>query len=313
MILRYGAFLFIVIVSVIVGGPPTYAFYNDSNVIEIGDVLPLISTTSAPQAGAGAVAPDVPTTPPDTQPPPPEITPDTPEAPSPAEVSPENITIGPVIITKDTTPLNTTDSGTEATSTAKEIYTTLVTNLAINVPDSIARLSFFGDAPVFALDGASIRAAFAARGISSLQFLHTSFFGIGPGTAIAHGATLTQDDTALIISAAILVDHNIQNVSFSEKKFFIDYQVHGRLFFIIPVPLSMRVFIDTGAQDTTTRVKLSFPWYTFLVATGVSKSAVIQVLDAAVVASRDQSQGFSATVDVFTAVHDALQKQYGAQ
>jgi hypothetical protein len=169
------------------------------------------------------------------------------------------------------------------------------------------------------LDAEQIRFLLSSRGIISIdipQATVTAEETVSWGGAPKKHSALTRSDVALIISSFALSDANITVVDFTTDSLTLSYRAFGRLFFFLPHRFTARVAIDFDAPTKEERVKVTFPWYSFVLRTGVSKTSILNQLDTAVRANQKQQgeevSGFDVTARMFTAVSDVLRARYGS-
>jgi hypothetical protein len=217
-------------------------------------------------------------------------------------------TFGAVIVTTDGSSNDDASSGTDSANSvsAQSLVDTLSANLAISGSGSAGASGFGGG-----VDGARARAALLARGITGVYLPDTGPAAGGTWSGGKKRIPLSRDDVALVISSTSLTDENLVAATFTQDSLDITYRASGRLLFFIPKGFTVRVALNFKAESVEERVTVKFPWYKFLLKTGVSKKALVQELDAAVLANRGAPEGFDAAAAVFTATADVLRARHG--
>ncbi len=187
----------------------------------------------------------------------------------------------------------------------EEVLTTLIGSQAIvglslgnggGGVTGLSELRFIGD---------KIREALRAQRITELAIPNRS------ALLAQKQVSFTRSDFALFVASATLDDPNIEEVSFFSGTLNTRYRALGRVFGFIPVRYTLRVE-TVFAGGTLTDLRLRYPWYSLVLAKGISPKALTAKLDEAI---RTETAGFSSEYDVatraFVAVSDTLRLQFG--
>ncbi len=75
-------------------------------------------------------------------------------------------------------------------------------------------------------------------------------------------------DLEQFAQGVLLKDENISDVQYTNKELSVEYKGKAKLFAFIPLAYTHRVVIDTDAPASN-RVKVHFPWYGFLLKSGI--------------------------------------------
>lgn len=160
----------------------------------------------------------------------------------------------------------------------------------------LGELRFFGDA---------IRETLRAQRITQLAI---------PNRAALLAQTqvpFSRSDFALFVASATLDDPNIEEVSFFNGTLKTRYRALGRIFGFIPVRYSLQVE-STFQESTLADVRLRFPWYSFVLAKGISSRALEARIENSI---RTETSGFTTEYDLatraFVGVSDTLRLQFG--
>lgn len=115
----------------------------------------------------------------------------------------------------------------------------------------------------------------------------------------------TRNDLALIVSAALVEYPSVEDVFFTTDALTISYKARGRLFVTIPLTYNAKVSLKFNEKTTKKRVSISFPWYRFLLWTGVSKSQLRTTIDG-VISDTPEGGGYDRAALIFQNVTDIL-------
>ena len=127
------------------------------------------------------------------------------------------------------------------------------------------------------------------------------------------GGSATAREYGLIAASTALRDSNVQEVSFTASKFEIVYRSRGYLLAIIPWSFPVRVAVVPEAASSADRVQVRLPWYRFFVRKFFTASGLVRDVDAVV--QKAKADNADLDVDgkavVFDAVSIFLKKKVG--
>lgn len=195
------------------------------------------------------------------------------------------------------------DSGSETVS-ASSILDTLTGNQALTSG------SAGGGSGGTSLSGSKTRAALLGRGITKIT-IPAPPTSSSDDSESQGGASYTRNDLALIVSAALVQTPNIQDVFFTTDSISISYQARGRLFFALPLTYTTKLDLKFDESNTRRRVAIDFPWYKFLMWTGVSKNQLRNQVDV-IITTAPQGKQYDRATFVFEGVADILGRVGGA-
>lgn len=157
-----------------------------------------------------------------------------------------------------------------------------------------------GSAGIVSISGDAVREAFQEGGelADILRFWRPQ--KNAPGSAAERG---------LIAASTALRDANVESVSLADAKFEIVYRSRGYLLIVIPWSFPVTVEIEPEASSPETRVKITLPWYRFFVRKFFTTTALSRELNDVVVSSTP-SEG-DVVSSVFQAVSEYLKKKVG--
>jgi len=131
----------------------------------------------------------------------------------------------------------------------------------------------------------------------------------------AHAQVKSEQDLENFAKGILLRDEKVKDIAYSDDEISVDYRGKGKLLGVLPVSYTHRVTVDTDAPAME-RVKVHFPWYSFLMKKGLSGAD----LDTAVAANLSadltaESMGtrVSAYAKAFVSIADALKAQHAAE
>lgn len=154
-------------------------------------------------------------------------------------------------------------------------------------------------------NGDKVREALRAQRITELAIPNRS------ALLAQKQVSFTRSDFALFVASATLDDPNIEEVSFFSGTLATRYRALGRVFGFIPVRYTLRVE-TVFAGGTLTSLRLRYPWYSLVLAKGISPKALTAKLEETI---RTETAGFSSEYDIatraFVAVSDTLRLQFG--
>lgn len=153
-----------------------------------------------------------------------------------------------------------------------------------------------------------VRDSLAARGIVQLEIPDA-------GALFAPEARrterFTERDFAIVVSAAALSDEYLGDVDFSGGVLDTKYRALGWLFGFVPLryPLAVSLMFFEGREP---EVRVRFPWYKFLLRTGISSSALERDIQNTIATSvPEHGATFDAATRAFSAVEDILMARAG--
>jgi len=196
-------------------------------------------------------------------------------------------------------------SGIETVS-AQSILNTLTGNQALTSQGGSAGASgadpsaSAGGSSGTNVSGSKTRQALLSRGITSLT--------IPPPPEAAASAprkAYSRADLALFVSSEIVKNPDIDDVFFTVNSLSIQYRSTGRLLFALPIPYTTVVSLRFDEATAKKRVVIRFPWYKFLLLTGVSKSDLRTRIDA-IITSAPKGEEYDRATQVFNDVAKLL-------
>jgi hypothetical protein len=161
--------------------------------------------------------------------------------------------------------------------------------------------SLVGGSGGVTVDGDGVRRYF--RGKYDLQEL---LLGWRAGTE----ARLSARGLGYIAASTALRDRNVDAVSFTADRFDIKYRSRGYLFSIIPITFPVRVIVIPDAAE---RVTVQLPWYRFFVREFFTARGLADDVDAVVRAEieKNPAEGADLKAALFLAVADYLRTKVG--
>lgn len=134
--------------------------------------------------------------------------------------------------------------------------------------------------------GSKLREALIKKGLLSIEvrgwdFDDTQFTDDSEfyRTEAAFGSS----DLAVVASAIVFRDQNIQDVSIVGDRLQVTYLARGRLLWLIPITFTVHLSINTSGTTDEERVSLTYPWYRIFVALPVSPNAIAANLNASII------------------------------
>jgi len=123
----------------------------------------------------------------------------------------------------------------------------------------------------------------------------------------------SSDEYGLIAASTALRDSNVQEVTFTASKFEIVYRSRGYLLVVIPWSFPVRVSIVPDAVSLAERVDIKLPWYRFFVRKFFTNDSLTTDIDAVITETKKGNTDASAdgTAIVFDAVSRFLKKKVG--
>lgn len=123
---------------------------------------------------------------------------------------------------------------------------------------------------------------------------------------------LTGKDLGLIAASTALSDSNLGDVSFTASAFTINYRSRGYLFSVFPISFPVRVEVVPLATAAETRVMVKLPWYRFFVRKFFTRDGLARDIDSVV---SELTKNADASVDtqaqLFEGVTLYLKKKVG--
>ncbi len=279
-------------------------FYNDSDIIEIGDGVPKNVSTGgfAPVTEGGYILPDLGL--------PPEVVPPT---------SPPPVT--PPVTESDTgyvPPINPNTPQPPPSLPANEAFSVLVAGGAISGSSlESGSLLFFENSVLggsgggvgggisfgsLIIDGSRVREAISE--IIDLDDLLQNWRAGKTGALTARGYGIVAASTALR-------DSNVQTISFTADTFEIIYRSRGYLLSLFPMTFPVRIAVVPEASSN--RVTVRLPWYRFFVREFFTIPVLTADIEAVVSASikANTKPGSDLKAVIFEAVADHLRRKVG--
>ena len=301
------------------------AYYDDSVVIEIGDVLPQQSTTSStsdnPQGGVGGGAAG---------------SSGNPGTATNAGGSNAGGSGGTVSNTNSSGAGGTPSLATpppEHTSTANQLFDVLTAGGAITGQSaggvgsgegssggspstngsggSGAGTSggSGGSSGTVTINAAKVRETL--RGKLSFQQVLEDF---AANAKSRRRGTLSGNDISLMAASTVLEDANIQEVSFGATRFDIVYRSEGYLIGFIPKSFPVRVSVNPRAVTIEGQVQIALPWYRFFLRRLFDNTSLARDISAIIAEKGVAQEGESATdvqARLFDAISSMLSKKIG--
>ena len=193
-------------------------------------------------------------------------------------------------------------SGVESGGTAEEAGASDSSAGALGAGGS---LGGFGSDSVLSVTVSGSKVREALRGKYDLQDILESWRSKASGKFGAR-------EYGLIAASTALRDGNVEAVSFTASAFELTYRSRGYLLAIIPWSFPVRATIVPEAASATERVKLKLPWYRFFVRKFFTTDGLIRDIDAIVTQTVAAGSGEKGgTARVFEAVSDFLRRKVG--
>lgn len=270
-------------------------FYNDSEVIEVGNGVPKNVVT--PVTEGGYITPPLS----DDPPPPPPIAPEIPPA-VPILIDSTIGYVPPAPGDPPRVPILDTNAFDLLLESGAIIGGELVTASSFFEDSLLASLgqSLFGKGSVL-IYGSRVRDAL--RRSYNLQDVLEAWRAGRSGALTARGYGLVAASTALR-------DGNVQSVSFSADAFEITYRSRGYLFSIFPLSFPVRITIVPEASE---RVSVHLPWYRFFVREFFTPQSLSSEIDALIVQEIQKNTKPESDLKavLFEAVAQFLKKKVG--
>jgi hypothetical protein len=89
----------------------------------------------------------------------------------------------------------------------------------------------------------------------------------------AHAQVKSEQDLENFAKGVLLRDENVEDVEYSDEEITVAYKGKGKLLGFIPVGFTHRITVDTDAPAAE-KVKVHFPWYSFLLKTGLNADEI---------------------------------------
>lgn len=205
---------------------------------------------------------------------------------------------------------NTNGSGQGIGANIRSMLNALVGG-SISTGDDDATTSSDVDAQGKASSGASVK--------SVLNTILVTRSDLSAGSAVATSLDLSsvtaESDLEGYVAAQLESDSNIESIELASDSVAITYKDKAQLFGVIPVTVDATATVDAAGN-----VEVSYPWYSFLMATDKEEleskieSRVRAALGATAGTSADASAALSATADGTAEVNDdGARAQAGAQ
>ncbi len=156
--------------------------------------------------------------------------------------------------------------------------------------------------------GGALRDALRAQGIRTITLPTDLFFFLSRGDGTVK--RLTQEDFTLVVAAASLRDESLAEVTIRGSVLVVRYQAPGRLFGFIPLryPLVTTVVLS----PSVTQVDISFPWYSFFLAKGISEKELKEKMSAELITLMQGGDGvYDLGARAFKAVSEVLIAELG--
>lgn len=202
--------------------------------------------------------------------------------------------------------------GSDTTAATGESFVSFLgTNSGVTYSPRTTPVSNSGSNGSIVIVGSKLRQALIAKGLSSLtikgwDFDDTQF--IDDSEYYETLASFDSSDLAVVASAIVFKNQDIQEVSIQGERLSVTYIARGHLFWIIPISFTVRLTINTGGKTDAERVALKYPWYRVFVSLPVSPNALAANLNASIVGI--QAAGLNteaAQAKLFTYVSNLLQ------
>lgn len=134
--------------------------------------------------------------------------------------------------------------------------------------------------------GSRLRDALVAKGLLTLEvkgwdFDDTQF--IDDSAYYAAEAAFDSSDLAVVATAIVFRDQNIEEVRIVGDRLSVTYKARGKLLWLIPITFTVYLTINTSGTTDAERVQLTYPWYRIFVSLPVSPNAIAANLNASIV------------------------------
>ncbi|MBI4087796.1 hypothetical protein HY418_00210 [Candidatus Kaiserbacteria bacterium] len=128
------------------------------------------------------------------------------------------------------------------------------------------------------------------------------------------GNALSNRDIGLMAASTIIGDSNIDEISFGATRLEIVYHSQGYVLGFIPKSFAARISVDPQAVALGSRVNIALPWYRFLLRKLFNTTSLTQEIDAIVKSEGSPREGENAAdikVRLFTDISQLLKKKIG--
>lgn len=203
----------------------------------------------------------------------------------------------------DTISDSETTNTTEQTVSASSILQTLTGNQAVT---TVSGGGSGGGASGTSVSADKTRDALLSRKITNITIPEAPTGSI----AAASRPPYSRADLALIVSAALVKNPDLDDVFYSTNTLSISYKARGRL--LLAIPVSYTATLDLAFDEATEkkRVRVKFPWYRFFMYTGVSKSNLRAEVDG-VISRAPAGQDYDRAAQIFNEVASLLERTRG--
>lgn len=99
------------------------------------------------------------------------------------------------------------------------------------------------------------------------------------GTVQTHAQVRSEQDLENFATGVLVNDTNFETIALNYDKIDVKYRMEGKLFGFLPHTYTERVTVQTSAEAQE-RVQVRFPWYRFLLATGITETEIEESLEA---------------------------------
>lgn len=131
-------------------------------------------------------------------------------------------------------------------------------------------------------------------------------------TVQAYAQVKSGQDLENFAKGVLLKDENVSEVTYDDTEIAVEYKGRGKLLGFIPLGYTHRVTVDTDASASE-RVKVHFPWYRFLLKTGLDAKEIETEIAAnlsADLTAGDTGAKISAYAKAFVSISNVLKTKH---
>jgi hypothetical protein len=178
-------------------------------------------------------------------------------------------------------------------------------------PRSTQGVSNVGSNGSIVIVGSKLREALIKKGLLTISvrgwdFDDTSF--TDDSAYYEAEAAFDSSDLAVVATAIVFRDQNIENVSIQGERLNVTYTARGDLFWFIPITFTVYLSINTSGTTDAERITLKYPWYRIFVALPVSPNTLAANLNASIIGMQAAKMNTEeAQARLFTYISNLLQ------
>lgn len=212
----------------------------------------------------------------------------------------------------------TVSVGSDTTAATGESFVSFLgTDSGVTYSPRTTVVSNSGSNGSIVIVGSKLREALIKKGLLTLSvrgwdFDDTQF--IDDSAYYTELASFDSSDLAVVASAVVFNNQDIQEVSIVGERLRVTYTAHGKLLWLIPIRFTVFVSINTAGKTDAERVQLTYPWYRVFVSLPVSPNALAANLNASIVGMQAAGLHTEASqAKLFTYISNLLKAGGGTQ